>query len=284
MAAPISESTLRSTPLAELERLTPAQLERLGRIAFPVIAAEGDTHFRRLSWSDAFERAAAGLRTAPPEEVFFYSSGRSSNEAAFLMQLVARAYGTPNIHNCSFYCHNASSVALNEVTWFGTASWCSTTSPAPTSSWRAPTRGRIIRSSPSSSPRRGGGKVIVLNGPRARPGPLVFRPTGGACCSPTVSDLYLQPHVGSDVALLKAPFKGVVEAGGIDQTSSRRGRRLGGGRSRSRDVVDTPSPRAAWRVPTSSAVRAVARRPPGNFRWAMGLTHHVHGRRQRAAS
>src|SRR5207244_1691795 len=79
--------------------------------------------YRRLrSWAEALDRAGAALRAARPEEVFFYSSGRSSNEAAFLMQLAARAYGTANIHNCSFYCHNASSVALAQVYGSGTAS------------------------------------------------------------------------------------------------------------------------------------------------------------------
>src|SRR5947207_2414420 len=112
MVAPIAERYFRSTPIAAMERLGSAELERLGRLAFPVLAADGDPHFRRVAWAEALDRAGAALRAARPEEVFFYSSGRSSNEAAFLMQLVARAYGTANIHNCSFYCHNASSVAL----------------------------------------------------------------------------------------------------------------------------------------------------------------------------
>ena len=122
MAAPIAEPYFRATPIAALERLGSAELERLGRLAFPLVAADGDTHFRRVSWAEALDRAGAALRAAPPEEVFFYSSGRSSNEAAFLMQLAARAYGTANIHNCSFYCHNASSVALAQVYGSGTAS------------------------------------------------------------------------------------------------------------------------------------------------------------------
>src|SRR5438552_7334771 len=122
MAAPIAERYFRTTPIAALERLGSAELERLGRLAFPLVAADGDTHFRRVSWAEALDRAGAALRAAPPEEVFFYSSGRSSNEAAFLMQLAARAYGTANIHNCSFYCHNAPSVALAQAYGSGTAS------------------------------------------------------------------------------------------------------------------------------------------------------------------
>src|SRR5215470_8123067 len=122
MAAPITERWFASTPIAAMERLSSAEFERLGRLAFPVMATADDAHFRRVSWAQALDRAGAALRAARPEETFFYASGRSSNEAAFLMQLVARAYGTANIHNCSFYCHSASGVALGRVYGSGTSS------------------------------------------------------------------------------------------------------------------------------------------------------------------
>ena len=57
------------------------------------------------------DRLAAELTATPPENAFFYASGRSSNEAAFLLQMLARAYGTTHIHNCSSYCHQASGEA-----------------------------------------------------------------------------------------------------------------------------------------------------------------------------
>ena len=153
MQGPISEAVLREYPLARLARLTPAALEALGRIAFPLIAEAGDSHFRRIGWEEALERAASALRAASPERVFFYSSGRASNEAAFLMQVVARLYGTANINNCSSYCHNASGVALARVFGSGAAfrsSWriCAT----PTWSWSpAPIRRAITPGSSRSS-------------------------------------------------------------------------------------------------------------------------------------
>src|SRR5262245_2189452 len=122
MAAPIAEEWFRATPIAAMEGLRSADFERLGRLGFPLLATEADRHFRRVSWAEALDRAGAGLRAAPAAETFFYASGRSSNEAAFLFQLVARAYGTANINNCSFYCHSASGVALAEVYGSGTAS------------------------------------------------------------------------------------------------------------------------------------------------------------------
>ena len=90
MQGPISEAVLREYPLARLARLTPLSLEALGRIAFPLIAEPHDSHFRRISWEEALERAASALRAASPERVFFYSSGRASNEAAFVYQLFVR--------------------------------------------------------------------------------------------------------------------------------------------------------------------------------------------------
>src|SRR4029078_12673440 len=57
----------------------------------------------------------ASLKSLPPSETFWYFSGRSSNEAGFLLQLFARIYGTNNVNNCSYYCHSASSVGLTSV-------------------------------------------------------------------------------------------------------------------------------------------------------------------------
>src|SRR5437762_671048 len=222
MVAPIAERYFRSTPIAAMERLGSAELERLGRLAFPVLAADGDPHFRRVAWAEALDRAGAALRAARPEEVFFYSSGRSSSEAALLMQLVARAYGTANIHNCSFYCHNASSVALAQVYGSGTASitledlaeadlvLLAGANPA---SNHPRLVGQLVQL------RRRGGKVLMVN-PLRELGLVRFRVPSdwrSMLFGSTVSDLYLQPHVGADVVLFKALLKGVVEAGALDR-------------------------------------------------------------------
>src|SRR6185295_10866167 len=80
----------------DLQQLSPRELEHCGRLVEPV-------------------------RSTPPDETFWYFSGRSSNEAGFLLQLFARLYGTNNVNNCSFYCHQASGVGLASVTGSGTA-------------------------------------------------------------------------------------------------------------------------------------------------------------------
>src|SRR5690606_10759927 len=112
MQPPIPDDFFERHTVEELSRLSSRELENLGRLAYPIALRCGDTHFRRIDWNDALERCAAAMRRADPHRSFFYASGRSSNEAAFLLQWLARVYGTNNVHNCSYYCHQASGVGL----------------------------------------------------------------------------------------------------------------------------------------------------------------------------
>src|SRR5262245_9481245 len=105
----------------KLSRLTPRELEHSGRLVEPLFAAPGDTTYRPISWDEAMAKVAGALKATTPDHTFFYFSGRSSNEAGFLLQLFARLYGTNNVNNCSFFCHQASGVGLASVTGSGTA-------------------------------------------------------------------------------------------------------------------------------------------------------------------
>src|SRR6188472_2385261 len=105
----------------KLSRFTPRELEASGRLVEPLIAGPGDRAFRAASWDEALGQVVGTMKATPPDESFFYFSGRSSNEASFLLQLFARLYGTNNVNNCSFYCHQASGVGLASVTGSGTA-------------------------------------------------------------------------------------------------------------------------------------------------------------------
>ena len=104
-----------------LRALSPRELESLGRIVHPLHAGPLDDRYRPIEWSAAMDRLVEQLKKTPPERTFFYFSGRSSNEAAFLLQLFARLHGTNNVNNCSYYCHQASGVGLASVTGSGTA-------------------------------------------------------------------------------------------------------------------------------------------------------------------
>ena len=79
------------------------------------LLVRGEDYYQPISWEAALEKIAAKLRGTTANETFWYASGRSSNEAGFLLQLFARLYGTNNVNNCSYYCHQASGVGLNSV-------------------------------------------------------------------------------------------------------------------------------------------------------------------------
>ena len=101
--------------------MRPIDLERLGRLNTPLWNTGGNDRYMPISWQTALPRLTRTLKQADPDRTFFYSSGRSSNEAGFLLQLFVRAYGTNNINNCSYYCHQASGVGLSATIGNGTA-------------------------------------------------------------------------------------------------------------------------------------------------------------------
>lgn len=106
--------------VADLSRESDHWLGKQGRLTHPMVLREGDDHYRPISWADAIGMVAGALRTLDsPDEAVFYTSGRTSNEAAFLFQLFARLYGTNNLPDCSNMCHESSGRGLKEVIGVG---------------------------------------------------------------------------------------------------------------------------------------------------------------------
>ncbi len=109
--------------LEELEGHTDYWLGKQGRITRPMVRREGATHYTPIEWDEAFALVGSTLRSlASPDEAIFYTSGRTSNEAAFLYQLFARTVGTNNLPDCSNMCHESTSVALAETIGIGKGS------------------------------------------------------------------------------------------------------------------------------------------------------------------
>jgi molybdopterin-dependent oxidoreductase alpha subunit len=107
----------------QLAALTDYEIGKKGRIAEPVYLAKGETYYKPISWNDAFKKIAVHLQQLQsPDEAVFYTSGRTSNEAAFLYQLFVREYGTNNLPDCSNMCHESSGVALTESLGIGKGS------------------------------------------------------------------------------------------------------------------------------------------------------------------
>jgi len=276
---------LTDLSVEQLRRLSPRELEAAGRITQPLYAGPLDSHYRPIEWSDAISRIARKLKATAPDESFFYFSGRSSNEAGFLLQLFARLYGTNNVNNCSYYCHQASGVALTTITGSSTASItledldrCDLLLLAGANP--ASNHPRFMKSLVSL--RRRGGRVIVIN-PLRELGLVRFAvpsdPVSLLFPSRT-SDLYLQPHIGGDIALFTRLARTLLLEDAFDQDFvSARTEGFGAWRDHvtalSDDDLRTRSgvPDDLFRktIDMLRASRATI------FAWAMGLTHHEHG-------
>jgi molybdopterin-dependent oxidoreductase alpha subunit len=108
------------TPLAELRAQSGRWLEQQGRLAEPMLRRRGADRYEPIAWEDAFARVGEALRALDsPHRAAFYTSGRASNEAAFLWQLFVRRFGTNNLPDCSNMCHESSGTGLSEMIGVG---------------------------------------------------------------------------------------------------------------------------------------------------------------------
>jgi molybdopterin-dependent oxidoreductase alpha subunit len=285
MQPPITERFFADHSIADLECWSSRRIEAVGRLGFPVMWQVGATHFRRIAWPDAYRLAAEALRTAAPARTFFYSSGRSSNEAAFLLQCFARVFGTNNVNNCSYYCHQASAVALQRAIGSGTAT-------VRLDDLEHADLAVVIGSNPASNHprlmtqlvnlRRRGGHVLVIN-PLKEVGLLRFRVPSdwrSMLFGSEVSDLYLQPHVGADIALLKILLRGVVENGSADcgfLAAHVEGWDAVESDVRSASRQDLLQECGVPPDQVDAAVELLTRSQRTIFCWAMGITQHAHG-------
>ncbi|QDE84029.1 FdhF/YdeP family oxidoreductase [Myxococcus xanthus] len=120
MAARATPEFFRQWSVADLSLQTDHWLGKQGRLTHPMVLREGATHYEPLSWDEAFALVAEELNALDtPDAASFYTSGRTSNEAAFLYQLFVRQFGTNNLPDCSNMCHESSGSALNETVGIG---------------------------------------------------------------------------------------------------------------------------------------------------------------------
>lgn len=109
--------------IREMSEWSDYKLGKTGRITHPMVLREGATHYEPIAWDDAFALIAKELKALPsPDEAIFYTSGRTSNETAFLYQLFVRMYGTNNLPDCSNMCHESSGKGLSATVGIGKGS------------------------------------------------------------------------------------------------------------------------------------------------------------------
>lgn len=269
----------------QLRSLSSRELEKLGRIVDPLHAGPMDDRYRTIEWSKAMDSLIDRMRSTSPERTFFYFSGRSSNEAAFLLQVFARLHGTNNVNNCSYYCHQASGVGLSSVTGSGTSTITLDDVDACDTIF-------IIGGNPASNhPRfmrslmelkRRGGKVVVIN-PMKEVGLVRFKVPSDVRSlffGTDIADEYLMPRIGSDVAVLVGIAKAVIAENAVDATFAEQHAE---GWDAWREMVEA----ATWseieascgleRAELERAARLYAASSNTIFTWTMGITHHVHG-------
>ncbi|WP_235735300.1 FdhF/YdeP family oxidoreductase [Nocardioides alcanivorans] len=116
----IGADFFREHPVSELAQRSDEWLNAQGRLTEPMVKRPGSDHYEPIAWHDAFGLLADELNSLDsPHEAAFYTSGRVSNEAAFLLQLFSRAFGTNNLPDCSNLCHESSGTALHETIGVG---------------------------------------------------------------------------------------------------------------------------------------------------------------------
>ncbi len=194
-------------------------LEQQGRLTEPLLKRAGSDRYEPVGWDEAIARVAAALKSLDsPDEAVFYTSGRTSNEAAFLYQLFVRQFGTNNLPDCSNMCHESSGVGLSEVIGVGKGT-------VSLEDFARADAIFVIGQNPGTNhPRmltalqaakRRGCTIVSINPLRER-GLVRFAhpqdPLALLGRSTPISDLYLQVRVGGDVALLKGIMKEVLAA------------------------------------------------------------------------
>lgn len=285
MLAGIPAEFFERNPVRHLAKLSGRELEGLGRLVHPLFLPENATHFDVLTWPQALDKLVERWRKASPDRSFFYASGRSSMEAAFLIQLLARQWGTNNVNNCSYYCHQASGVGLGQSLGGGT-------STVTLEDLRKCDLVVLIGANPASNHprlmrflldlRRRGGKVVVVN-PFREIGLQRFSVPSdlrSLLLGSEISNLYLQPHCGGDMALLKAAAVLLWRAGNADIEFLAAHCNQVEAFKKDLEQADLQSLVDRSGVPLAEIESFSQYLSESNntiFAWAMGITHQEHG-------
>lgn len=206
-----------SNSVEDLSKLSDYNIGKAGRITQPMYLKAGSSHYTAIEWDDAFKLIADKLKDTHPDEAVFYTSGRTSNEAAFMYQLFVRQYGTNNLPDCSNMCHESSGTGLSATVGIGKGSvtlddlHCADLIIV---MGQNPGTNHPRMLSALQKCKQNGGSIVSVNpipeaGNKKFIDPQSIRDVfkGGT----QLEDLFLQVKINGDVALLKAAMLLVLE-------------------------------------------------------------------------
>ena len=209
--------------VGELSQKSDYWLNSQGRITQPLVLMPGSEYYTPISWNDSFDIIADNLVSLKsPDEAVFYTSGRTSNEAAFLWQLLARRFGTNNLPDCSNMCHESSGVALTESIGIGKGT-------VTLDDFNSADLIIVVGQNPGTNhprmltalrdARKNGASIISVN-PLTETGMKRFKhpqnPIEMFGLGSSIADKHLKVKINSDQALFRAFSKSIIESGKLD--------------------------------------------------------------------
>ena len=289
----LTKTYFERNSVSAISALSDFEIGKLGRLTEPMLLEEGSGHYKEITWFDAMEIIAEDLNNlSDPNEAIFYTSGRTSNEAAFLYQLFVRSFGTNNLPDCSNMCHESSGKGLSETVGIGKGS-------VTLKDLHEAEVIMVMGQNPGTNHPRmlsalekckeNGGIIISVN-PLPEVGLMNFvdpqSPLKMLKGGTKLTDLFLQVKVNEDVALLKVMMKMLLqkeseEPGKIIDQAFIKDRTLGFQalvedlENYSLNVLIDRT--GIDRSKIEAAVEMIAHKKKIIICWAMGLTQHVNG-------
>ncbi|MFF1412190.1 FdhF/YdeP family oxidoreductase [Streptomyces sp. NPDC058289] len=273
-------------PLSDLAGRSGYWLGQQGRITQPMLMEAGGDRYEPVSWERAFAVIAEELRALDsPDEALFYTSGRTSNEAAFLFQLFVREFGTNNLPDCSNMCHESSGSALNETIGIGKGSVSLEDlhqADLIIVAGQNPGTNHPRMLSALEKAKSTGAKIISVN-PLPEAGMERFKNPQtplGMLKGTALNDLFLQIRIGGDQALFRLLNKLVIEADGATDEQFIREHTHGyeefAAAAKDTDWDETLTATGLTRPDIERALAMILASERTIVCWAMGLTQHKH--------
>ncbi|GGW93591.1 FdhF/YdeP family oxidoreductase [Streptomyces chryseus] len=273
-------------PVADLATRSGYWLGQQGRITQPMYLAEGADRYDAVTWERAFEIMAEELKAlGSPDEAVFYTSGRTSNEAAFLLQLFAREFGTNNLPDCSNMCHESSGSALTQTIGIGKGSVSLEDlhqADLIVVAGQNPGTNHPRMLTALEKAKAAGAKIISVN-PLPEAGLERFKnpqTPQGMIKGSALTDLFLQIRLGGDQALFRLLNKLIIETDGAVDEDFVRDHTHGfddfAAAARDADWDETLAATGLERARIEQALAMVLASKRTIVCWAMGLTQHKH--------